>query len=194
MNDNLYRQIFNNLNLKETEELVDIWITNDRFEWSDLAFEAVKAILAERLETVPPQNEPLFEHKVTKEKGTGLLQNEQDAFPRLYDPMEVIRLNRMINLSASAVVAASILTGMLNLPNLQQIFLSFFINNNQTALLFSWVSAAMLSIITITLECFISYFAIKSLASILAILMEMEFNSRNTEMNYQSLVPDLVEE
>lgn len=166
MNDNLYKQIFNNLNLKETEELVEIWITNDRVEWSDLAFEAVKAILAERLETVPTQNEPLFEHKTTEEKGTVYYEVSKCAFPRFYNPMEVIKLNKMINLSASAVVAVLILAGMLNLPSLQQLFFSFFFNSTQSAILFSWVSAVVLSILSITLECFISYFAIKSFASI----------------------------
>lgn len=43
------------MELKETKELLEIWSNNDRLEWSDEAFEAIHAILLERLGEVPSQ-------------------------------------------------------------------------------------------------------------------------------------------
>lgn len=43
---------------KTTDELLSIWIKNDREEWSNDAFEAVKQILTERGIELPPQDPP----------------------------------------------------------------------------------------------------------------------------------------
>ena len=63
MGKSLRNQIFSNLNLKETDELVDIWITNDRAEWSDTAFNVVEEILEQRLDELPVQNASILEHQ-----------------------------------------------------------------------------------------------------------------------------------
>jgi hypothetical protein len=63
MNKSLRHHIFSNLHLKETDELVDIWITNDRAEWSDIAFDVVEEILEQRLAELPVQNAPILERK-----------------------------------------------------------------------------------------------------------------------------------
>ena len=47
--------------LKETEELLEIWRANNRFEWSDAAFDIVKEILTERGIELPAQHEPMYE-------------------------------------------------------------------------------------------------------------------------------------
>jgi len=44
---------------KTTEELLEIWTNNDRWQWSDAAFDAVQQILSDRNVTVPPQNLPI---------------------------------------------------------------------------------------------------------------------------------------
>ncbi len=45
---------------KSTEELQEIWKNNDRNEYSDEAFEAIRLILDERVgESIPHQNQPL---------------------------------------------------------------------------------------------------------------------------------------
>ena len=62
MNNGLRKTIFDNFLLKETDELVEIWITNDRVEWSDTAFEVIQEILEQELDELPPQNEPIFEY------------------------------------------------------------------------------------------------------------------------------------
>ena len=46
-------QIKDNLSLKETDELLEIWRRADHDEWTDLAFEVVQEILLERLGEIP---------------------------------------------------------------------------------------------------------------------------------------------
>jgi hypothetical protein len=53
--DSMSNEIYNELNLKSTEELLEIWKTNDRSVWSDAGFKAIKKILIERQGSVPPQ-------------------------------------------------------------------------------------------------------------------------------------------
>ena len=48
MTNELHKQIYNELNLRETNDLLEIWQTNNRAEWSDIAFEIIKQILTER--------------------------------------------------------------------------------------------------------------------------------------------------
>ncbi len=55
--NDIQNQIIENMQLKETDELLQIWKTNDRDAWSDEAFSAVEKILEQRLGTVPPQAE-----------------------------------------------------------------------------------------------------------------------------------------
>jgi hypothetical protein len=55
MNDDLRTQIYNSMNLKETDELVEIWQQQNSKEWSDLAFDVVEEILRDRLGELPPQ-------------------------------------------------------------------------------------------------------------------------------------------
>jgi hypothetical protein len=55
MSNDLREQIHNELNLRETEDLLEIWRANDHEEWSDTAFEVIREILSERLGEVPPQ-------------------------------------------------------------------------------------------------------------------------------------------
>ena len=55
MSSEFRKQIYSELNLKETDELLEIWHTNDHEEWSDAAFDVVLEILIERLGEVPIQ-------------------------------------------------------------------------------------------------------------------------------------------
>jgi DNA-directed RNA polymerase subunit RPC12/RpoP len=52
----LREQIYNNLNLRETEDLIKIWQTHDSNAWTDLAFDVVKNILQQRLGEAPSQD------------------------------------------------------------------------------------------------------------------------------------------
>jgi len=53
--NSLKNQIYGNMQLKETDELIEIWKRDNRAEWSDTAFEVVKEILLDRLGELPPQ-------------------------------------------------------------------------------------------------------------------------------------------
>ena len=63
------------------------------------------------------------------------------------------------------------------LLEMQQIIKGMFIYNPDLIVI-SWLIAIPVGLLAIALQCFILYFLFKSLASILNILMEMEFNSR----------------
>src|SRR6266498_240087 len=56
MSDKLRAQIYNNLIIKDTEDLLEIWQNSDTSEWTEEAFEIVKEILIKRLGYVPPQS------------------------------------------------------------------------------------------------------------------------------------------
>lgn len=52
---------------KSTEELVQIWVENDRTKYVEETFEAIHQILEERGETIPPQL-PIREERPTRKK------------------------------------------------------------------------------------------------------------------------------
>jgi len=52
----LSKSIYQNMQLKDSDELLKIWVKNDRLEWSDEAFSIIHDILLERLGNVPEQN------------------------------------------------------------------------------------------------------------------------------------------
>lgn len=56
MNDQRSEEIKKRMNEKTTEELLQIWVTNNHYEWSDDAFIAIKQILSERNALIPTQN------------------------------------------------------------------------------------------------------------------------------------------
>ena len=65
MSDDLRKQIYLNFRRRETEELLEIWRTNDRYEWSEMTFDVIREILQERQVELPPQGEPVYEaHKL----------------------------------------------------------------------------------------------------------------------------------
>ncbi|HEX2997720.1 MAG TPA: hypothetical protein VHP14_23055, partial [Anaerolineales bacterium] len=106
-NEGLRQQIYGALNTKETEELLDIWQTNNRGEWSDEAFEVVERLLKERGVEIPQQDEPVYE---VEEKTTTKEISDEDGLeeweakilddenqPEFYDTVEVITLKGNID-------------------------------------------------------------------------------------------------
>jgi len=61
MGDDLRQQIYKNFSLKGTDELIEIWKTNNRADWTALTFDVIRQILHERLVDLPPQGEPANE-------------------------------------------------------------------------------------------------------------------------------------
>ena len=67
MSEDLRQQIHTRLSQKETDELLEIWHTHDRDEWSEMAFDAIREILQERDVELPPEAEPV--HKAHESEG-----------------------------------------------------------------------------------------------------------------------------
>ena len=58
-NPNSMREmIYSNLQLKDTEELTEIWTQNDREAWTDEAFDIIRELLLKRIGHLPEQNQP----------------------------------------------------------------------------------------------------------------------------------------
>jgi uncharacterized integral membrane protein len=172
------------LNLKDTYELLEIWKTNDRVEWSDTAFDMLREILAKRIGELPPQDEPILSH----DEAEGRFDLELDEWevklidsesqPDFYDTFEVIELRRNINKVAKAVIIVNILSSLLVFPVVKQAIAGYFPTTSEIP---SIVSSLLFTIFGVGLTILVTYFPLKALEHILRILMEMEFNSRITK-------------
>jgi len=162
--------IYNNLSLRETEELLEIWNKNDRGEWTDLAFDVVEEILRERLGELPLRQKDVVD-QITEVK------LESDRQPEFYNRFQVLEIENRLYQVATASIVLVFVDGLLRLPKTQQIVLSYFgMNTAMNAV--SWMIAFVLYVLASSLWSAILYFSIKALGSILRILMEMEANSR----------------
>jgi hypothetical protein len=187
MEDNLRKQVYDNLNLKDSDELLEIWQTNDHAEWSDEAFEVIREILTKRIGALPPQNEPIFNHEAGGEETDNpfeiadweakLLDSESQ--PDFYDTLEVIEFRRNVDKIAKAVIIIYILYGLLTFPTTSQIMAGYFPSSSDEILRIL-ASVAILALST-GLGIILAYFPLKALANTLRILMEMEFNSRTNK-------------
>ena len=177
MSDDLRKQIYNNLKLKETDELIEIWQANDRVEWSETAFEAIEEILRERLEQLPEQNEAVFEYV---EDESNNLEDEFDDIenaPAFYQPREVLWLEKWLNRAAVASIVMVFIGSILQLGTTQRLILSYF-SGDMGSNTIAWLLAVLALVLLVGLEGGLYYFGFKALGYILKILMEMEFNSR----------------
>jgi hypothetical protein len=184
MSDELREQIYNNMNLKETEELLEIWQTNDRVEWSDSTFDVIKELLIKRGVEIPEQDDPINEYgeELDEENYSfsdielKIIDNENP--PDFYDPFEVLTLRDNINKVSKAVVVIYIILGFVNLQGFRGLFLGAFPSVGEIPEIL-W--GLFVTVITVGIEIAIVYFPLKALSNILRILMEMEFNSRKAK-------------
>jgi hypothetical protein len=70
-NSEVNKSIYEDMNSRETNELLNIWYEQDRGTWTGEALETVRRILVERLGTIPPEPQPA-------QKG-GSMETEQEA-------------------------------------------------------------------------------------------------------------------
>ncbi len=190
MSNDLRNPIRQSMELKDTEELLEIWKNNNRTAWTDLAFDVVREILEERIGELPPQGKAIFtEQEIEQEKEAGSKEDtaldlddweaklvDSENQPAFYDTVEVIELRRDINRMARIVVILSVLSGIFTHPTSQAIFKSYFPSNDQAIVVF--VASIVLIAIGVGLNIVLTYYPLKALAHILRILMEMEYNSR----------------
>jgi uncharacterized membrane protein YcjF (UPF0283 family) len=194
MSDEFREQMYNELNLRETEDLLEIWQTNDHEEWSDMAFEIIKEILIQRLGEIPSQEEPIpeqnesvdeVEEATTKEETPednrleeweAKLLDDEDQ-PEFYDTLEVIMLKNSINKVAKGVIIVYALQSIATFGWFSQIVGSYF-QDRQAFVPLIYLISFVLVVLGAVISIAIIYFPLKALAHILRILMEMEFRSR----------------
>lgn len=182
MSNSLRKQIYSNFNLKENDELVEVWQKNDRVEWSEDTFSVIQEILHERLGELPPQDEPILEYEDTEgendEDGadSGFLIDDENP-PEFYNPHEVLQLEKWLNKAAIVSIVASAISSLIALPQTQRIILSYFMGDTSKNFV-AWLITIVFFVFAVGVQSIIIYFPLKALGSILKILMEMEFNSR----------------
>jgi hypothetical protein len=182
MSDDLRQQIHANLDLKETEDLRELWQTNDRVEYTETAFDVLREILLERLGELPPQAEPVLEHLESEPvdesdeaecwgKFTGRQNN-----PAFYEPRQVLWLVKWLNRAAIGLIFATVLPSLLEMPRVQRSVLALFMGNVEWNLV-AWLITLVVFAFAMALQSIVLYFSLNALGTILKILMEMEFNS-----------------
>jgi uncharacterized membrane protein YhaH (DUF805 family) len=82
MNDDLRNQIERNFRQKPIDELIQIWMTNNRVEWTKMTFDVIGEILLESLPELPPQNEPIL--KVSEQIERKSIDIVYMTLPQLY--------------------------------------------------------------------------------------------------------------
>jgi DNA-directed RNA polymerase subunit M/transcription elongation factor TFIIS len=109
MSDDLRDQIYNNMNMKDTDELLDIWQTNNRFEWTAMAFDAVRQILQNRIGQLPEQNEPVYKEETEDdtEDEEDKEATDQDENSEPFDPDDA-------DLACPRCRSTELVTGQLN--------------------------------------------------------------------------------
>ena len=189
MSDDLHRQIYGNMNFKDTEELLEIWNKNNRAEWTDQAFDVVREILESRIGMLPSQGNAVFSTEEETEAATESREDveldledweaklvDSDSQPTFYDTLEVIELRRNINRMARVIVILSILWAIFSYPTMQSLIRGYFPTNDH--IITAFVASIVAIAIGVGLNIIFMYYPLKALAHILRVLMEMEFNSR----------------
>lgn len=179
MTDPLRRRIAANLNTLSDDELLAIWVTNDRASWSDIAFEVVEAILIGRGIELPEQRAPAPADETEEETGeTDQAEDEAPADePIFYRPDEVFSLARTIRWLAPAAVVVTVVTFLPEWFSLGRNIASYF-PDARLASFIGTIIALPLGGLLLALQCALVYFGLKAVAAVLRILMELEFNSR----------------
>lgn len=186
MNNELREQISRNMNLKDTDELLEIWKTNDRVAWSDIALDVVREILSTRVGELPPQNEPILSYEEAQgeedeDESLGLekweaklIDNENQ--PVYYDTLEVIDLRRRLDQIARLVIGVNIIYGIAMFPITENIVYGFLPADSDrlARIVISSIGIGL----GVIMNMIMMYFPLKALSQVLRVLMEMEFNSR----------------
>lgn len=172
--------VYDNLNLKETDELLDIWRKNNKEEWSETALEVVRDILIERLGKLP-EIFPVETSEIIDDLNT------REDVPEFYNPVEVRKLIKWFRYIPLVIIC---------LVELR--VLSAFENFYSTAIALFWKSqlvTIVATILFIAIELAFSfilyYFPMKALGNMLQIIFQMENNSRpKTQVTLPVVISD----
>lgn len=177
MNADLHRQVYESMDRRETADLLEIWRTNDRVNWSDEAFQVISEILRSRGVELPAQNAPVLAHDEDADDDIdGLTQAElriidDENPPDFYDPLEVLTIARWLRIAAIGAIVLALLTGLGQFSSITLGGASF----RQTGQL---LVAGMMLLVSVGFQVAVTFLPLRALAHILRILMQMEFNSR----------------
>ncbi|MCD4673471.1 MAG: hypothetical protein K8R77_12475 [Anaerolineaceae bacterium] len=183
MSSDVRKGIYNNLNQKDMDELLAMWQTNDRVEWTEEAFDVMQEILQARLGEVPSQNKPVLEHvkeELFDEDALEQIVGDQDP-PVFYKPKEVLWLDTWLKHAAITAAVISFIKVLLNLGTTHDIVFSYNFSGGVAWEVVSWLIAIVVSVLGAYLQIVLVYFPLKALGAVLKILMEMEFNSRGVK-------------
>ncbi len=166
-NELVRAQIFNSMELKETDELLAIWTKNDHDEWGSDTFDIIHEILEKRIGQVPPQDNPIH----TQEEDMDDEEEEEeddDSQTIFYNPDSLMWIADL----------TSIFAWVFGLVNLAQAvyYITLAISQNQ----FTNLNAVFAIVLAIGRGIFY-FLVLKGVSAGLYILMEFEFNSRNAK-------------
>lgn len=178
MSDSLYSQIYNNLNLRPTDELLEIWQKNNRYEWTDSAFEAIQQILAERGEELHPQGFPILESEESDESDISddELSERALASTTFYNPVDALLLIDWLEWTSKAAILVAVVNGIWEAyPSILAVYKEFSSSD------FSHLFRIIIEVGIFAFSGFLIYLFLRAIAYILKILMEFEFNSRGVK-------------
>jgi len=182
MDNSLRHEIHNRMNLKETDELLEIWQKNDRAEWSEEAFDVVRDVLKERGVDIPKQGQPVYVHQEVKNNELHDFTDEERRImddrnpPAFYDPLDALLTARQIDKIAKVMVGFIAVYSVANFPESFGIVQAYFLRNPNSALMY--LVTLLLVAANAGIGMIVAYLPLKALSRVLRILMEMEFNSR----------------
>ena len=173
MTDNsLEKSIYENFSVKETDELIQIWRENQRYEWSDVAFDVIRQILQERGVEIPLQNNPQFEleTKNENEESESADGTSSENQPIFYKPQQLMFFADAASIAAWVTLVIYIVISPWNVfLNWSEYWGMWGLGNGIVGLLSRILVAA------------ISFFLLKGISLALYVLMEFEFNSRHVK-------------
>lgn len=182
--EDLKKYIYNNLNLKDTDDLVDIWITNNRLEWSDLAFGVLSDLLIERIGKLPPQDAPITVFK--EHDRDNLIANYDEegppverAKPSYYSSEQVIRFCIWLDRTAIIAVVVFVLLNYQQYGFWHELLMSFVANDPQWSITMRILAFIPFGL-SVLIQAIFIYFPLRGLSNILKILMEMEHRYRDS--------------
>lgn len=99
--DTLRKQIYERMNFKETNELLEIWRKGDHEEWTEIALDVIKEILIDRLGEIPPEED--VEEKEDETVDINTTTHNEDIFHNE---------NKLLNISSWASTLSWIVLGL----------------------------------------------------------------------------------
>lgn len=173
--DNERDLVINKIHQHETDALVKQWLNHDENKWSPMEFEVMGGILIERLGELPTDEYPFDEPVPSAQSKRNPLQELKgllsDNDPVFYDPKILETFIRWLNRVLYLLIPLNIIQNILGFWPYLMSFEEYKRSGNP------WFDIGY-ALCVLTLSILILFFEFKTMALVLKILKEMEFNSR----------------